>query len=231
MIGDNKLYITGLQGDQEKDSDFEIMEHERSFKLGVKDINMAFQANKFRYRTSYIAMKGAVDVKCEYVSFNVTIKLTKQKLNDGRDVLAFKVSEFEFVIPEKHTSVVVHGNLDVPTAETFKRIFVGKLRDNLQAGMVDALQNQLVPKVNSMIVDSRGYYEFVPGMQFDTSLQDEPTFKEGYFGMQMTGMFSPMGGPDLEPKDVELNSTMVEIPLPVHDQAKEDKKKFEIFLH
>lgn len=47
----------------------------------------------------------------------------------------------------------------------------------------------------------------------------------------MTGMFSPWGGPDLEPKDVELNSTMVEIPLPVHDQAKEDKKKFEIFLH
>lgn len=53
----------------------------------------------------------------------------------------------------------------------------------------------------------------------------------GYFGLQMTGMFSPLGGPDLEPKDVELNNTNVEVPLPVHDQDKADKKKFEIFFH
>lgn len=47
----------------------------------------------------------------------------------------------------------------------------------------------------------------------------------------MTGMFSPWGGPDLEPKDVELNNTAVDVPLPVHDMAKEDKKKLEFFLH
>lgn len=53
----------------------------------------------------------------------------------------------------------------------------------------------------------------------------------GFFGLQMTGMFSPLGGPDLEPKDVELNNTNVEVPLPVHDQDKADKKKFEVFFH
>lgn len=82
-----------------------------------------------------------------------------------------------------------------------------------------------------MLAQSKGYYEFVPGMQFDTALMAEPTMKEGFFGLEMDGMFRPTAGPDLAPGDVELNSTMVEIPLPVHDQAKEDKKKFEIFLH
>ena len=97
--------------------------------------------------------------------------------------------------------------------------------------MVHALQDELMPKINGMLAQSKGYYEFVPGMQFDTALMAEPTMKEGFFGLEMDGMFRPTGGPDLAPGDVELNSTMVEIPLPVHDQAKEDKKKFEIFLH
>jgi len=47
----------------------------------------------------------------------------------------------------------------------------------------------------------------------------------------MTGMFSPLGGPDLEPKDVELNNTAVDVPLPVHDMDKADKKKLEVFFH
>lgn len=68
-------------------------------------------------------------------------------------------------------------------------------------------------------------------MQFDTSLQEEPTMKDDYFGLQMTGMFSPLGGPDLEPKDVELNNTAVDQALPVHDTDKNDKKKLEVFFH
>ena len=192
---------------------------------------MAFQSSKFRYRSSYIAMKGATDVRCRYVSFNVTIKATRQKLADGRDVLAFKATDFDFKIPRKHVSATVHGNLEVGTAATFKRLFVGTLRDKLEEGMVHALQDELIPKVNSMIVDSRGYYEWVPGMQFDTSLQEEATMKDDCFGLQMTGMFSPMGGPALEPKDVELNTTAVDVPLPVHDMDKADKKKLEVFFH
>lgn len=231
MVGDNKFYITGLQGDEMQDVTFEIDQHDHSFKLGVKDIDMAFQSSKFRYRSSYIAMKGATDVRCRYVSFNVTIKATRQKLADGRDVLAFKATNFDFKIPRKHVSATVHGNLEVGTAATFKRLFVGKLRDKLEDGMVHALQDELIPKINAMIVDSRGYAEWVPGMQFDASLQEEPTMKDDFFGLQMTGMFSPLGGPDLEPKDVELNNTGVDVPLPVHDMDKADKKKFEVFFH
>lgn len=170
MIGDNKFFITGIKGEVMQDITFEIDEHKRSFKLGVKDIDMAFQSNKFRYSSSYVAMKGATDVRCQYVSFNVTIKATKQKLRDGRDVLAFQAVDFDFQIPRSHVSAVVHGNLDVGTAATFKRLFVGKLRDQLEEGMVHALQDELIPKINALIVDSGGYYEWVPGMQFDTSL-------------------------------------------------------------
>lgn len=72
---------------------------------------------------------------------------------------------------------------------------------------------------------------FVPGMEFDTALQEEPTMKEGFFGLEMDGMFRPAGGPDLQPGEVELNSTAVDSPLPLHDEAKEDKKKFELYLH
>lgn len=141
------------------------------------------------------------------------------------------MTDFEFHIPRKHVSLVVHGNLDVGTAAVFKRLFVGKLRDKLQEGMVHALQDELMPKVNGMMAQSKGYMQFVPGMEFDTSLQEEPTMKAGFFGLEMDGMFRPQGGPDLQPSDVELNSTAVDTPLPVHDQAKEDKKKFEVFLH
>lgn len=52
-------------------------------------------------------------------------------MEDGRYVLGFKVTDFEFHIPRKHVSLVVHGNLEIGTAAMFKRLFVGKLRDKL----------------------------------------------------------------------------------------------------
>lgn len=222
MVGDNKFYITGIKGDYMSDITFEIDERQRSFKLGVKDIDMAFQSGKYRYRSSFVAMKGAADVRCQFVSFNVTIKATTQRLKDGRDILAFEVADFDFHLPNKHVSAVVHGNLDVATAATFKRLFVGPLKDTLEKGMVHALQGELIPKINGMLEGSRGYYEWVPGLQFDASLQEPPTMLHDYMALQMTGMFSPAGGPDLEPRDVELNNTAVDTPLPVHDTDKND---------
>lgn len=231
MVGDNHFYITGFQGEAMNDVYFEIDEHQRSFKLGVKDIDMAFQSNKFRFMTSYIAMKGASDVRCRYVSFNVTIRATKQRLADNREVMVFKASDFDFKIPPSHVSATILGNLDISTAHTFKRLFVGALRDKLEEGMVHAIQEEMLPKINEMLLASRGYSEWIPGMQFDASLTEEPTFQSGFFGLQMVGMFSPIGGPDLTPNDVELNSTAVDVPLPVHDPDKNDRKKMELFLH
>jgi hypothetical protein len=50
MVGDNQFFVTGVKGDVADDITFEIDERQHSFKIGVKDIEMAFQSNKFRYR-------------------------------------------------------------------------------------------------------------------------------------------------------------------------------------
>lgn len=174
-------------------------------------------------------MKGAVDVHCAKVSFNTTIKVTRQELNDGRKVLAFKVTSFELEIPHKHVNLVVHGNIEMKTAYAFKRLFFGRLKEKLENGLTNALQNSLMPKINTMITGTRGYGMFIEGMQFDTSLQEEPTMENGFMGIAMAGMFSPEGGPDLEPKDVEMNST-ADIAMPVHD-AKDERDDYEVFFH
>ncbi len=50
MVGDNKFYITGMKGEVMNDITFEIDQRQSAFKLGVKDIDMAFQSSKFRYK-------------------------------------------------------------------------------------------------------------------------------------------------------------------------------------
>jgi len=52
---------------------------------------------------------------------------------------------------------------------------------------------------------------------------------DGFMGMEMAGIFSPEGGPDLEPKDLEMNATS-DITMPVHD-AKDERDDFEVFFH
>lgn len=76
----------------------------------MKNLKIEFQSEKFRYAANFVAMKGAVDVKCAFVSFNTTIKVTRHELEDGRKVMAFKVIGFELTIPHKHVSLVMHGN-------------------------------------------------------------------------------------------------------------------------
>jgi len=52
---------------------------------------------------------------------------------------------------------------------------------------------------------------------------------DGFMGMEMAGMFSPEGGPDLVANDLEMNAT-TDISLPVHD-AKDERDDFEVFFH
>lgn len=119
--------------------------------------------------------------------------------------MAFKVTSFELEIPHKHVNLVVHGNIEMKTAYMFKRLFFGRLKEKLEVGLANSLQKSLMPKINGMITETRGYGKFIEGMQFDTSLQQEPTMEKGYMGLEMTGMFSPDGGPDLTPQDIEMN--------------------------
>ena len=116
------------------------------------------------------------------------------------------------------------------TAYMFKRLFFGALKTKLEAGLTNSLQNSLMPKINNMIAGTNGYGHFIEGLQFDASLQKEPTMNEKYMGLEMTGIFSPQGGPDLTPSEFEMNNT--DASLPVHDESTEgEREKMEFFLH
>ena len=50
MVRENKFYVTGIEGkSEEDDTDFEIDHKTKSFKVGMKDLVIAFQSSKFRY--------------------------------------------------------------------------------------------------------------------------------------------------------------------------------------
>lgn len=48
-------------------------------------------------------------------------------------------------------------------------------------------------------------------------------------GMEMVGIFSPDGGPDLKPNEFEMNNT--EAAVPYHDNNLADNDDLEIFFH
>ena len=52
---------------------------------------------------------------------------------------------------------------------------------------------------------------------------------KGFMGLEMTGIFSPAEGPDLEVKEFEMNNT--DATVPVHDTSLEERDDFEFFLH
>lgn len=61
----------------------------------------------------------------------------------------------------------------------------------------------MIPKLNKIISDSRAYLELLPGILLDSSLQSDPIVDMNYMGFRMTGLFSPVNGTDLDPKDLE----------------------------
>ena len=79
-------------------------------------------------------------------------------------MLAFKTTAYELDIPKKHVSLVVRGNLEMKTAYMFKRLFFGAMKEKLEAGLTNSLQNSLMPKINNMIKGTNGYGHFIEGL-------------------------------------------------------------------
>lgn len=65
----------------------------------------------------------------------------------------------------------------------------------------------MIPKLNKVISDSGGYIELLKGTMFDAALQADPVVDVSHLGFEMTGLFSPINGTDLDPKDLEKNLT------------------------
>jgi hypothetical protein len=58
----------------------------------------------------------------------------------------------------------------------------------------------------------------MPNIMFDSSVQRHPCMAKHYFAIEMTGLFSLVNSTDLEPRNLELNTT--ESPL-IHPKVPE----------
>ena len=103
--------------------------------------------------------------------------------------------------------MIVNGNIETKVSHEFKKVFLNHLTQPIQDGMGVTLKQRMIPKLNKIITDSRAYLELIPGILLDASLQTDPVVDQSYMGFKMTGLFSPVNGTDLEPKELELNST------------------------
>lgn len=205
---DNTLYIPQVKGSSLQDNvASESIPYQNGFKIIISDLTLGFLSQQFKFKSSFITLKGAVDVRCNAVQMNTTFALERQTLADGRKALAFSVSQFELGIPEDRISMVVHGNIETKVSHEFKKVFLSKLTEQIERGMEITLKTRMIPKLNKVISDSGAYLELLPGILFDASLQAEPVADLQYFGLAMTGLFSPVNGTELTPKDLEKNST------------------------
>ena len=108
---------------------FESVPSQNGFKIGISELTLGFLSQQFKFKSSFITLKGAVDVRCNQVQMNTTFKAERQTLADGRKVLAFSVSKFEMDIPHDHISMLVHGNIETKVSHEFKKVFLGKLAE------------------------------------------------------------------------------------------------------
>jgi len=89
----------------------------------------------------------------------------------------------------------------------------------------------MIPKLNKLLAENRGYVELLPNIVFDTSLQASPMVTSDFLGLQMTGLFSPLNQTAFKPADLEKNTTNPEVldeSLPLYDP---NGLKFQMVLH
>lgn len=71
----------------------------------------------------------------------------------------------------------------------------------------------------------------MPGIMFDTSLQDSPHLYKHYVGFEMTGLFSPANSTDLEPENLERNTTDNSLLYPKFPEFDRNGSKLQLNIH
>lgn len=133
---DNQLYIPLMKGYSMPDSvSLESVPYQNGFKVIISDLTLGFLSQQFKFKSSFITLKGAVDVHCTQVQINTTFRAERQTLADGRKALAFSIFKFDLGIPPEHISMVVHGNIETKVSHEFKKVFLNKLVDPIEKGM------------------------------------------------------------------------------------------------
>jgi len=109
------------------------------FKVGISGLTTGFNSMGFKFKSSFITLKGAVEVQCREVSMNATFRVETQTLSDGRKIMAFGVAHFEMEMPSDKMSMIVHGNIETKVAVQFKNIFVSIVEDEVRKGLETSL--------------------------------------------------------------------------------------------
>jgi hypothetical protein len=124
--------------------------------------------------------------------------------------------------------MVVHGNIETKVSHEFKKVFLNKLTSEIEKGMEITLKTRMIPKLNQLITESEAFLELLPDTLFDASLQSEPIVDTQYYGLEMTGIFSPINGTELTPKDLETNYN---VPVKLTNVYDTSGANLQLYLH
>ena len=96
-------------------------------------------------------------------------------------------------------SILIQGNIETKVSQKFKRVFLDEITGQMEQGLAVSLQTRLIPELNNMFTESRGYIEIFPNIMFDYSIQGSPSIEKHYFGVGVTGLFGLRNHTDLTP--------------------------------
>jgi hypothetical protein len=166
-------------------------------------MRVGFTSQSFKFKGTFIFLKGATQIDISDVVLNTTFKVETQQLSDGRKVPAFSIADFKIGFPDEQMSILIQGNIETKVSQKFKKVFLSELAGQIEEGLKISLQTRLIPQLNFIFSETRGYIEIFQNIMFDYSIQGNPSVEKHYFGVGVTGIFGLRNHTDLQPTDLE----------------------------
>lgn len=96
-------------------------DHENNtFTVSIEGLTNGFTAQQFKFKGSFISLKGATQIAMNDVMMNTTFKMENQTLADGRRVPAFSVADFSLIFPDDSIGILIQGNIETKVSKSFK---------------------------------------------------------------------------------------------------------------
>ena len=122
----------------------ESIPDKNAFQISLKGLSTGFNSQQFKFKGSFISLKGAAQVEITNVTLNATFQFLKHKLADGRLVPAFSIIDFGINFPSESLSIVVQGNIETKVSKEFKKVFLYKLKPQIEQGLQLTLKSHMI---------------------------------------------------------------------------------------
>lgn len=171
--------------------------------IAIKGLSATFHSSSLGYKVWFYTAHGSLDVDLYEVSLALNLKITTQKLSNGKTVPAVAVAGYSVDIPEDHISLHLHGDAIVEFASLFEGLFKGTVRNEIVGQINNALAKDVAPAINKLIAEQKGETEIWEGLSLDWSIMSAPEVnsKDLHFGIR--GLFFKDGSaavvPDVTP--------------------------------